>query len=186
MDSLCKMMPSERERPLLIYPSAGLHGYSPLLLSCCVGRSLQEGFSCYQIDPPSQVCAVVVKNPLQVASGHCLLQNERCEHKISSLLCCCTFLWQVDCSTYPNTTNEEGKEVLVCTKILSPICGTDGVTYSNECLLCAYNMYVLHRSQAAMLRTFGNTTFQQTVICLVTCVNSFNMSLGIIAWHSVA
>ncbi|NXV97808.1 IOVO protein, partial [Calonectris borealis] len=47
---------------------------------------------------------------------------------------------QVDCSTYPNTTNEEGKEVLVCTKILSPICGTDGVTYSNECLLCAYNI----------------------------------------------
>ncbi|NXA29565.1 IOVO protein, partial [Ibidorhyncha struthersii] len=47
---------------------------------------------------------------------------------------------QVDCSTYPNTTNEEGKEVLVCTKILSPICGTDGVTYSNECLLCAYNL----------------------------------------------
>ncbi|NXW12335.1 IOVO protein, partial [Circaetus pectoralis] len=47
---------------------------------------------------------------------------------------------QVDCSTYPNTTNEEGKEVLVCTKSLSPICGTDGVTYSNECLLCAYNI----------------------------------------------
>ncbi|NWY55887.1 IOVO protein, partial [Chionis minor] len=47
---------------------------------------------------------------------------------------------QVDCSTYPNTTNEEGKEVLVCSKILSPICGTDGVTYSNECLLCAYNI----------------------------------------------
>uniref|UniRef100_A0A663MNM8 Kazal-like domain-containing protein n=1 Tax=Athene cunicularia TaxID=194338 RepID=A0A663MNM8_ATHCN len=45
----------------------------------------------------------------------------------------------VDCSTYPNATNEEGKEVLVCTKILSPICGTDGVTYSNECLLCANN-----------------------------------------------
>ncbi|NXL57866.1 IOVO protein, partial [Chordeiles acutipennis] len=47
---------------------------------------------------------------------------------------------QVDCSTYPNSTNEEGKEVLVCTKILSPVCGTDGVTYSNECLLCAYNI----------------------------------------------
>ncbi|KAK4814052.1 hypothetical protein QYF61_006559, partial [Mycteria americana] len=47
---------------------------------------------------------------------------------------------EVDCSTYPNTTNEEGKEVLVCTKVLSPICGTDGVTYSNECLLCAYNI----------------------------------------------
>ncbi|NWW22103.1 IOVO protein, partial [Falcunculus frontatus] len=46
---------------------------------------------------------------------------------------------QVDCSTYPNTTNEEGKEVLVCSEAVSPICGSDGVTYSNECLLCAYN-----------------------------------------------
>lgn len=66
---------------------------------------------------------------------------------MSSPPCYCTFLWQVDCSTYPNITNEEGKEVLVCAKILSPICGTDGVTYSNECLLCAHNMYVLHRQQ---------------------------------------
>ncbi|KAJ7406188.1 hypothetical protein WISP_135419 [Willisornis vidua] len=46
---------------------------------------------------------------------------------------------EVDCSTYPNTTNEEGKEVLVCSEAVSPICGSDGVTYGNECLLCAYN-----------------------------------------------
>ncbi|NXY04924.1 IOVO protein, partial [Pteruthius melanotis] len=46
---------------------------------------------------------------------------------------------QVDCSTYPNTTNEEGKEVLVCSESVSPICGSDGVTYGNECQLCAYN-----------------------------------------------
>ncbi|XP_019329381.1 PREDICTED: ovomucoid isoform X2 [Aptenodytes forsteri] len=62
---------------------------------------------------------------------------------LSFALCCfpdAVFGVEVDCSTYPNTTNEEGKEVLVCTKILSPICGTDGVTYSNECLLCAYNI----------------------------------------------
>ncbi|NWZ84266.1 IOVO protein, partial [Poecile atricapillus] len=46
---------------------------------------------------------------------------------------------QVDCSTYPNTTNEEGKEVPVCSDAVSPICGSDSVTYSHECLLCAYN-----------------------------------------------
>ncbi|XP_062443071.1 ovomucoid [Rhea pennata] len=47
---------------------------------------------------------------------------------------------EVDCSKYPNTTNEEGKEVLLCPEILNPVCGADGVTYSNECLLCAYNI----------------------------------------------
>ncbi|NWT08269.1 IOVO protein, partial [Vireo altiloquus] len=47
---------------------------------------------------------------------------------------------QVDCSTYPNTTNEEGKEVPVCSEAVSPICGSDGVTYGHECLLCSYNV----------------------------------------------
>ncbi|NXL77994.1 IOVO protein, partial [Leptocoma aspasia] len=47
---------------------------------------------------------------------------------------------QVDCSTYPNITNEEGKEVLVCSEADHPICGSDGVTYGNECQLCAYNV----------------------------------------------
>ncbi|XP_065590727.1 ovomucoid [Cyrtonyx montezumae] len=47
---------------------------------------------------------------------------------------------EVDCSRFPNTTNEEGKDVLVCTEEVQAICGTDGVTYSNECLLCSYNI----------------------------------------------
>ncbi|XP_063025026.1 ovomucoid-like [Melospiza melodia melodia] len=61
---------------------------------------------------------------------------------LSFALCCApdtVFGIEVDCSTYPNTTNEEGKEVLVCSEAVSPICGSDGVTYGNECLLCAYN-----------------------------------------------
>ncbi|KFP90435.1 PREDICTED: ovomucoid-like [Apaloderma vittatum] len=62
---------------------------------------------------------------------------------LSFVLCCfpdAAFGVEVDCSTYTNITNEEGKEVLACTKIFRPICGTDGVTYSNECMLCAYNV----------------------------------------------
>lgn len=56
---------------------------------------------------------------------------------------CCMFPQQADCSTYPNTTNEEGKMTLLCNKMFSPVCGTDGVTYDNECMLCAHNVWVL-------------------------------------------
>ncbi|XP_009979919.1 PREDICTED: ovomucoid-like [Tauraco erythrolophus] len=62
---------------------------------------------------------------------------------LSFVLCCfpdAAFGVEVDCSQYSNTTNEEGKEVFVCDNTLSPVCGTDGVTYSNECLLCAYSL----------------------------------------------
>lgn len=61
------------------------------------------------------------------------------------------FPQQVDCSRYPNTTNEEGKVVLVCDKTTSPVCSTDGVTYDSECLLCAHNQWVL-RAQSPPVR----------------------------------
>lgn len=56
---------------------------------------------------------------------------------------CCMFPQQADCSMYPNMTNEEGKMTLLCNKMFSPVCGTDGVTYDNECMLCAHNVWVL-------------------------------------------
>ncbi|KFU92942.1 Ovomucoid [Chaetura pelagica] len=62
---------------------------------------------------------------------------------LSFALCCVpdtAFGIEVDCSTYLNTTSEEGREVVDCPKTRSPICGSDGVTYSNECQLCAYNI----------------------------------------------
>ncbi|XP_024061429.2 ovoinhibitor-like isoform X3 [Terrapene carolina triunguis] len=72
------------------------------------------------------LCAHNLKHRTSVSKKH----DGKCKEKIAVR----------ECTSYRRTTTDNGKVLVVCPRILQTVCGTDGVTYANECEMCAHNL----------------------------------------------
>uniref|UniRef100_A0A8C0B285 Ovomucoid n=1 Tax=Buteo japonicus TaxID=224669 RepID=A0A8C0B285_9AVES len=81
-----------------------------------------DGFT---YDNECGICAHNLEHGTHVKKSH----EGRCKEKSTP----------VDCSTYLTNT-KTGEAIAACPFILHEICGTDSVTYSNDCVLCAHNI----------------------------------------------
>ncbi|NXD22265.1 IOV7 protein, partial [Spelaeornis formosus] len=88
-----------------------------------------DGFT---YDNDCSICAHNVQHGTDVKKSH----DGRCKEESTP----------VDCSTYLSGA-KSSEAIRACPYILREICGTDGMTYSNDCALCAHNME--HGTQVA-------------------------------------